>query len=265
MMKKYSKEMYEFVKANIKGTRIYKMTEMVNEKFGIGITENQMKAYCSNHKLCNGLFHRAEGIRKPKLTTPEQDEFILKNYKMTPNKVLAELVNKEFGTNFTAEQMNSYKTRHHLDSGLTGYFQKGHIPKNKGKKMPLDTYKKCANTMFKKGNIPPNHKPLGTERILEKGGYIEVKVAEPNKWELKHRFIWRQHHGEIPPKARISFLDGNIYNFDINNLVMLTPGESIEMTRNKLWKQNKELTKAGVNIAKLRVAINEKKKEMRKK
>lgn len=263
-MKKYSKEFYEFVKSHIEGTRIYKMTEMVNEHFGLNLTENQVKAFCSNHKLRNGLFNNNKDARHFKLTTPEQDEFILKNYKMTPNKVLTEMINNEFGTNFSVEQINNYKCRNNLKSGLTGYFEKGHIPKNKGKKLSPVIYAKAAPTMFKKGHIPKNHKPVGSERD-SKDGYIEVKVAEPNKWKLKHRHIWEQVNGEIPPKARISFLDGDIHNFDINNLVMLTPGEAIEMTRNKLWSNDKDLTQSGVNIAKLNATITKKKKEIKQK
>ncbi len=38
--------------------------------------------------------------------------------------------------------------------------------------------------MFAKGNVPPNHRPVGSERI-SKDGYIEVKVAEPKQVEIK--------------------------------------------------------------------------------
>ena len=45
--------------------------------------------------------------------------------------------------------------------------------------------------MFAKGNVPPNHRPVGSERI-SKDGYIEVKVAEPNKWRLKQRVVYEE-------------------------------------------------------------------------
>ena len=82
-----------------------------------------------------------------------------------------------------------------------GFFPKGNQPMNKGRKqteyMSDVQIEKTKATRFKKGNIPGNHKPVGYERIT-KDGYIEVKTAEPNVFELKHRLIWAEHNGEIP-------------------------------------------------------------------
>ena len=38
----------------------------------------------------------------------------------------------------------------------------------------------CERTWFKKGHIPANYRPVGSERV-NADGYIEVKVADPNK------------------------------------------------------------------------------------
>lgn len=53
----------------------------------------------------------------------------------------------------------------------------GNIPFNKGKKgyMSAEQYEKCKQTMFKKGNIPANHRPIGSERV-GKDGYILIKI-----------------------------------------------------------------------------------------
>lgn len=60
--------------------------------------------------------------------------------------------------------------------------------------MPANVYEKARKTMFRKGNIPANHKPIGYERI-NADGYIEVKVAEPNKFRLKHRWFGKRISG----------------------------------------------------------------------
>lgn len=72
---------------------------------------------------------------------------------------------------------------------------------NKGRKqteyMSEEQLAKTKATRFKKGHVPKNHKPVGYERIT-RDGYIEVKTAEPNVFELKHRLVWIEHNGEIP-------------------------------------------------------------------
>ena len=105
-------------------------------------------------------------------------------------------------------------------------------------------------TSFKKGTIPPNQVPIGTESIT-KGGYIKVKVGEPNKWKLKQRYIYEQHCGEIPKDCNVIFADKNIRNFDINNLILVSKAEMLILNNNKLIFEDKELTKVGVNIAKV--------------
>jgi hypothetical protein len=106
-------------------------------------------------------------------------------------------------------------------------FQKGHGSFNKGRKHPHD-----SRTKFKKGNIPANHKEIGSKRVT-KDGYYEIKIAEPNKWEALHRHTWKQHHGEIPKGMIIIFKDGNPLNADISNLQMISRRENMERNRNR--------------------------------
>ena len=86
---------------------------------------------------------------------------------------------------------------------------------------------KTKSTRFKKGHIPKNHKPVGYERIT-RDGYIEVKTAEPNVFELKHRLVWIEHNGEIPPGYNIQFKDGNRQNVSIENLYMISRSEQLK-------------------------------------
>lgn len=265
MKKKYSREMYEFVRDNIKGTRYYEMAQMIKDKFGIEISESAMHSYCTNHKLRNGLFHKPEGIRTRKLTTPEMDEFILANNHMRPAKELAQMVNEKFGTSLTPEQIKAYRSRNKLDSGLTGYFPKGHVSHNKGKKMSPEVYEKAKSTMFKKGQRPHNTHPVGTEIQDAKDHYTYVKIAEPNVWKQKHHIIWEEHNGPIPEGMIITFLDGDNTNIEISNLAMVSRSEHAIMTTHKLRSKNPELTKAGINVAKLNDLMNKLKKKGKKK
>lgn len=195
--------------------------------------------------------------------TDEMKQFILDNYKGRYNQELADLFNQKFNTNITSRTIKSYKANNKLNSGLTGKFRKGQTPHNKGKKMPKEVYEKVKHTMFAKGNVPPNHRPVGSERI-SKDGYIEVKVAEPNKWRLKQRVVYEETKGKIPEGCPIIFLDGNKRNFDIDNLRCITRSELLYLNCNGLNNSN-EITETGILMARLDSAKNKRKKKLREK
>lgn len=122
-------------------------------------------------------------------------------------------------------------------------FRKGHVPFNKGVRniqellSPEKRARVVAN-QFKKGHLPKNHKPVGTERTT-KDGYIERKTQEPNKWELLHRIVWKEHNGEIPKGFNIQFKDGNKTNCTIENLYIISRREQL-VTQNSCHTLPKE-------------------------
>ena len=194
-----------------------------------------------------------------RLFTPEQEEFIRSNVLGIGNEELANMVNERFGLNITKKQMKRWKNNHHVSSGLTGRFEKGHVPDNKGKKMSKEQYEQCEKSMFRKGHIPHNHRQIGSERI-NVYGYTEVKVAEPNKWRPKHQVIWEREHGAIPKQHVIIFADGNKQNFDLDNLICVSRKELIRLNKNQMTLTNKEVTQAYIGIVKLQIEIADKKK-----
>ena len=157
---------------------------------------------------------------------------------------------EKFGREITYGRIKSYIGNHHLNTGRTGCFQKGNIPYNKGRKMPPEVYEKTKATMFKKGNIPQNYRPVGSERIT-KDGYIEIKIADPNKWQLKHKYVYEQINGKIPNGYAILFLDGNKLNTDISNLKLIKRSELLIMNRYNLYGADAETTEVATNLAKL--------------
>ena len=192
--------------------------------------------------------------------TDEMRQFILDNYKGIYAKELAEKFNERFGTKVTAKAMKSYRTRYGLDSGLTGYFPKGHVPANKGKKMPPEVYEKCKGTMFKKGQVPVNYMPVGSERI-NVDGYVEVKVKDPKTWELKHRIVWEEANGPVPKGSAIIMLDGDKTNCELSNLRLVKRNELLIINRHSLFQDDAEINATAVNLAKMIDAINSKKKK----
>lgn len=195
--------------------------------------------------------------------TEEQINFIRE---IAPGKYAAEItemVNKHFNLELKVSQIETCKGNHKIKSGIDCRFQKGIIPHNKGKKgsMSPSQYEKCKATMFKKGQVPPNHKNVGSERI-DRDGYVLIKVAEPNKWRPKHRVLWEKENGPIPSKHRLIFADGNKQNITLDNLILVSYAQSFIMNQKNLFKNDKELTKAGVAVAKVLDKVNKRKKEM---
>ena len=123
---------------------------------------------------------------------------------------------------------------------IASRFQKGHTPVNKGKRISPETYAKCQPTMFKKGHSPVNHREVGSERI-NVDGYIEIKVAEPNRWKLKHRIIWEQVNGKIPKGYNVQFKNHNPQDCRIENLYLICRADQIAKENSYWAKYPKEI------------------------
>lgn len=142
--------------------------------------------------------------------------------------------------------------------GNAGAFKKGHTPWNKGIKYSERQKEKLCATAFKSGHVPWNKKAVGDEKLAQ--GYTYIKIAEPNVWKLKHRYIWEQAYGEIPPNCNIIFLDGDKTNFNLSNLFCVHRNILIRMSQDGLFFNDSDNTKTGVKIAELSNAISSKRK-----
>lgn len=176
--------------------------------------------------------------------TPDQARFITENVKGISNKELTDRFNAHFNINLEINQIKAYKKNHKLSSELNGQFKKNHIPANKGKKGMCG----WKPTEFKKGHIPQNYMPVGNERV-NGDGYIDIKIADPNKWKGKHILIWEKHNGPIPKDHVVIFGDGNKRNFNLDNLILVSRQQLLILNRNKLIQKDTDLTKTAVLIA----------------
>ena len=190
------------------------------------------------------------------LFNAEQEQFIRNHAKGLYAYELADLLNKEFGTSFTTQQVSSFKKRKHIVSGMSTQFKKGHVPFNKGTK----GFVKPNSGTFKKGQKPFNYRPIGSERVTV-DGYTEIKVADPNVWKLKHRLIWEQHNGQIPKGSTVLFGDGDQSNFSIDNLLLATRAQLAMLNKNNLIQEDTELTKTAINVVDLMQKINQVKRK----
>ena len=189
---------------------------------------------------------------KPHKWTDEEKEYLTFIVKGKTTEEICDLMNKKFEYEFSLNQIRSAMNRYKLRNGVNCRFEKSVIPWNKG----LKGYMGANKTSFKKGNIPSNHKEVGTERINSEG-YIEVKVSEPSRWKLKHRLIYEKYHGEIPKDHVVIFADGNKMNLDINNLISISRHQLLVLNGNNLIYEDTDLTKTGVNIANLIIKLRD--------
>ena len=261
MSKFYTEEMKNYIADNCKGKTIMDLQEEFNNKFNTNVTYKAMKSYLSEHKLKVG--RRKEQHRKYK---DEHIEFVKNNVKGITLKELTSKFNKEFNMNVTESAIANIKNKYNLQSGIVrGQFVKGQTSFNKGKKwseyMSKEGQQNSRKTTFQNGNIPANARSIGSER-LDKNGYILIKIQDGHKnknWTRKHRCLYEQAYGKVPKGHKVIFADGDNRNFDLDNLILVSDAEELIMNRNNLFKEDAELTKAGVVVAKLLDKVNKRK------
>lgn len=275
---RYPKEVHDFIKAHVEGMRDQDLAELCNRELGTSFTAKTLKSFRGNHGYKNGLgkWTKEDYWKYQKIYPQGMYEFIRDNSWGVSSKEMAELCNEKFGTSWTQTGMKQFRQRHGIKSGETGWYQKGHVPGNKGKK--LEEYvtdperakairEKLAKTQFKKGQHPQNELPIGAIVVNDEGFKLRKKQMDGGqweRWEFLHRAVWREHYGEIPEGMMIVFRDGNRANCDISNLMMISKQENAALNKLGLRSKDPDLTEAGVNLVRLRLAVKEAKKRKAK-
>lgn len=195
-------------------------------------------------------------------------EFVRDNSRGVPNWKMAEMVNEKFGTQFSETGMKQFRQRHGIKSGLTGWYEKGHVPFNKGLKQEAfispEAMENVKKNRFRKGNHPPNEMPIGSIRKTDDGYLLRKKSMHGScweRWEFLHRAIWEEHYGPIPPGMVVIFKDSDRSNCSIDNLMMISKQENGAATMRGYRFTDPDLTVAGVRVAKLHLRMKELRKE----
>jgi hypothetical protein len=185
--------------------------------------------------------------------TPKEISFIKRHVAGRSRVEMTELFNgQHFATPVTVAQMTSFIKNNKLRNGLDGRFRPGHAPVTKGVKR------------FKKGVMPWNYLPVGSERI-NGDGYVDVKIADPKTWRAKHLLIWEAANGHVPEGHAVMFADGNRLNLEPGNLLLVTKAELAVMNGLSLISNNGELTRIGKTVAGIKIRITERKKQCKEK
>lgn len=167
------------------------------------------------------------------------------------SKDITKMFNEKFNTNLSEKAVTSTRKRYGILTGRTGRFIKGNIPFNKGKKYPGMINK----TIFKKGQESLTKKPVGSERICKKDGYIWIKIKDPNIYVHKHKYLYEKEHGKIKKGQIVVFLDQNKMNLSLDNLACIDRNTHLIMNRNSWYSSDPKITKSRLSVAKLKSKI----------
>lgn len=194
--------------------------------------------------------------------TQEMKQFLEDEQYGISRKELTEKFNARFGLSMSEDCVHSACKRYGLKNGRDGRFYKGQESPTKGKKMSSEVYAKSAPTMFKKGQVPHNHLPVGSRRWRDyRGHMVEMeKIAEPNDWEFVHRLNWIREKGPIPEGSMVIFADGDTRHNSIENLMLETKTQHCVKNRWFMNGYDRESQEALQKLADLKVAVKRRSK-----
>lgn len=259
---RYTKEHHDFICQVAPGRYSDEITLMFNQKFGTDIKVSQINAYKKNHGIKSNV-SRYKPRDNSGLFNKEQQEFILANVKGLLNQDLADLINKKFGLSITKQQIKTWKANHNVSSGLKG--SEGMDPPNKGTK---GLYNVGGNkTSFKAGHKPRNCRPVGSERICSKDGYVLIKVKDEgqyqDRWKAKHKVIWEKANGPVPSGHKLMFADQNKLNISLDNLILVKDGQLATLNKKDLLQKDADLNKTALILTDLYQKMSERHRENR--
>ena len=211
----------KYLLENIEGKSSTEIIDAIKIKFNKDIVVTQLDSWKHKHKIksnvSNALFNSIE------------KKFLMENILNKTSFELAQLFNNEFNRSITPKQIRRWKQNNRIRSEV--------------------------NTKFKSGKEHLNYKPIGSETTVNVNGkkITFVKIREPNIWERKKRYLYEKNIGKIPEGNRVIFLDGNTNNFNLNNLSLVSKKEQQTMCLFSLYFNDKELTKTGLLITKLKL------------
>ncbi len=242
---KWTDEQRQFLRDNIKGKTKKEVYTLFNATFGTSLIFSQVACMIKNLGLRSGVVTRFKkgdrsyprGIGYQRRCTKQEVEWLRKNRDL-PNYLLMRLFNEAFNLNYTERKIESVKRKHGIKN------TKGGVSR--------------FITGIEKGNIPPMWVPIGSERTTSTGGYVEVKIKDGcgfDNWAFKHRLIWETANGPIPEGHVVIFADGNIRNFELSNLRLITRGENGLINGHIKRVSDAGVTDASISLAKLKMAV----------
>ena len=176
-----------------------------------------------------------------------EDDYLRKEYPERSNADLAQWLHRTpRAVQLHALKLGVQKSPEYMaNSGFKrNQFKKGHAPFNKGRERRFwasDEAQQCmAKGQFKPGEkrtTSPTYRPIGHEKVYA-DGYVWIITEHGRK--QKHRWLWEQANGPIPPDHCVKFKDGNRMNCSLDNLYLVSRADHARETRAALSPEKKE-------------------------
>lgn len=251
---RYTIEQIEFLRSGYLSITLPCLVDAFNIQFGLKRTVVQIQSTLKRYGIFCG--------RKPKdrlrarfiKYTNEQAVFLRDNYPGHSAVELTNMFNDKFGTNKKPGQIGSFVKNRGIRSGIDCRFQPGEKPWNTGTKGMTG----ANSTSYKKGNIPANRKPIGSERACSKGGPALIKIMERNpytgaatRYKSKQIYIWEQANGPVPDGMVVAFRDSDNSKIEIENLMLISRAELLILNQYDYKNTPAELKPSVLALSKL--------------
>lgn len=226
MRTNYDKRLIEYATKHSTEYNVKEWQQIMEDKFDTHFNQKQMRHFF----YMRGLKMKSMNNRRRSFNQ-NMYNFLTEHAQEHTIREWLDILNKKYNEDFTLSELQHYFVRHHFN-----YLYEEPLKSNDG-----------------------NAYPIGSERV--KGdGMVQVKVA-PHKWEYKQRYIYEKYHNvELKDNEYVIFLDGNRNNFDIDNLQVATATESGCMASLGVYTKDKNLTKLGLDVARLKIKTIQKKR-----
>lgn len=167
----------------------------------------------------------------------------------------ADMLNARFDTNVFTPTVVKNRMKH--EDGTTGYSPKGrhHSPRTEfSKGQPVS------------GAAKDKRREIGTD-VMRADGYLWRKTKRwplPGYCRPAHVAIWEEANGPVPRGFVVIFLDSNRRNLAVENLSCVSRAELVRLNQDRLIREDPEMTKAGVLVAKLKTKAGKLRREQRR-
>lgn len=185
-------------------------------------------------------------MKKRKRWTQAEDDYLRKIYpEMSNEEVAMWLHRSKRAVMAHAYILGVHKSPEFAEKQFRkGQFRKGQTPHNKGKSRKYwaspEAEELMAKGQFKPGECRddnPRKRQIGHEKVYA-DGYVWIITEHGRK--QKHRVVWEQAHGPIPPDHCVKFKDGNRMNCSLDNLYLVSRADHARETRAALSPEQKK-------------------------
>ena len=274
---KYTSEVIEYLKKNA-DLPIKEQVQCLKECFGLDVSYGSVVNVRRNKKIKRSVHFKSI------FPKPVQD-FIKENRYVYKNKQMAEVVNKTFGTSYTHRQISFFRRENNIGYSLftseIGDFIAQH--KDESNAEITEKLNRTFGTNYTRVQVrsyisqrkirgvqrsfrPYKHKEFDERK--KNGGNSRWEVLVNGRWIPKSRYVYEKATGKKVEKGKVCvFLDGNIENFSLDNMVFVNRSilGFVNNYLNGTCQNNGELTKLKYDVAKLKLQICEKQRQLKEK